>query len=220
MKKFLCLILICLSCPMVLSSPQTSLNSFEIPINEVPPGSKGGSKDSGLSDGAVTAITLGSVFGGLAAIGGLGWYFTKCTSGLACGCACGVETPLIPVFLKEFCHNFSQTTYLKKAFDLSNKSPDKKYLFISDSEIKTKTYNTVIFEVPTDMPNFKIIQVADGFLDSKIIDSTTIIPLKSNYKNGVLIKQGQLTKCNSSVALVTENHSCKKVYAIVIEFSP
>lgn len=45
------------------------------------------------------------------------------------------------------------------------------------------------------------------------------IPTKNNYQNGVLLKQGQFSKSNEKLAaLITENSTQKKVYAIIIEF--
>ncbi len=224
MKKLLIFILVFLICPLAFGTPQTSLNSFEIPIDAVPPGtdnSTNSKHSNGLSDGAVTAITLGSVFGGLSAIGGLGWYLTKHNSGLACGCACGVKTPLKPIFLKDFCTDFSKNKALEKAFALIDKSENKKYLFITDMKIKEKSYNTVIFEIPQNMPNFKIIQVAEGQLNSKLIVSNTEIPVKTNLNNKVIIKQGKIPETKEqNAALVIENYKTEQIYAIIIEFSP
>lgn len=222
MKKLFSLMLICLTCPMAFCTPQTSLNSFEIPIDAVPPG--GGEtpvskKSAGLSDGAVTAITLGSVFGGLGSLGGLGWYFSKHLSGLACGCACGIDKPLVPVFIKDYCDDFSENKYLEKAFALADKSSEKKYLFIPDTEIKKKSYDTVIFEIPKDMPNFKIIQVSDGQLNSKIIVSDAEIPVKTNLENSILIKHGKIPETtDNNAALIIENYGEAKIYAIIVEF--
>ncbi len=219
MKKFVCIILFSIIGQAGVCNPQTSLNSFEIPINAVPPGGVEKTHSGGLSSGAVTAITLGSVFGGLGAIGGLGWYLSKNASGLVCGCASGLDNPLRPIFFKDFCQDFSQYKYLQKALGLIKKSSDRKYIFIADSEIRKKTYNTIIFEIPQDLPNFKIIQVSDGLLESKIIVSNMEIPTKNNYQNGVLLKQGQFSKSNEKLAaLITENSTQKKVYAIIIEF--
>ncbi len=225
MKKLLSLILIYSVCPYVFSSPQTSLNSFEIPIEAVPPGGieetvRPAQKSEGLSDGAVTAITLGSVFGGLAVLGGLGWYFAKHSAGLACGCACGIDKPVIPICLADFCKDFSKNKYLEKAFALIRKSSDKKYLFAADSEIKEKSCNTIIFEIPKDLPNFRIIQVSDGEISSKIIVSGSEIPARKSLENGVSISKGKIPETTDSyAALVTENHSFQKKYAVIVEFS-
>lgn len=218
MKKFLCLIFICITSQAGFCSPQTSLNLFEIPINAVPPG--GVDSSNKLSNGAVTAITLGSIFGGLGAIGGIGWYFAKHAPGLACGCACGIDTPLVPVFFDDICKDFSQNKYLEKAFGYIKKSSDKKYLIIPDSEIKEKTYNTIIFEIPENMTEFRIIQSADGKINSKIIISGTEVSMKKDVKNGLQISQGRLPGTEDKfAALVVENYTTEKIYAIIIEFS-
>lgn len=223
MKKILCLILIFMLCPIGFCTPQTSQNAFEILIDEVPPGGEEISaqkQSGGLSDGAVTAITLGSVFGGLGILGGLGWYFAKHMSGLACGFACGMDKPIKPIFLADFCKDFSNNKYLEKVFGFLDKSSDKKYLFIPDTEINNRTYHTIIFEIPKDMPNFKIVQISDSMLNTSVVVSDKEIPTKSYFQEKFLIKKGKFSftseKC---AALAIKNLVRKTTYSMIIEFS-
>lgn len=243
MKKFLLLnfVLFFMFQP-VYSNPQSSNNAFEIPIGKVPQGES----SKGLSNGAVTAIALGSAFGGVAALGGLGWYFAHRT-GIACGYACGCDSPYTTILMSDFsvleklkldsCKN----KYLIKAFEYINleKTSSKRYLLVQDLNIKRKTYNTVFFDLPDskELNQVKIIQVSDSFtikdkypgLDTKILLNpnsktplevpTTVI--ENDSKNGILVKQGVIKSFeNKTAALLTENKMTdSKVYAIILEFS-
>lgn len=245
MKKFALLILVLFFVAMqsAFATPQTSDNSFEIMIDQVPPGSTpGGSKSSGgLSDGVVTAITLGSVFGGIAALGGLGWYFSH-KIGLACGCVFGSESPYSTIviddcsILEKLCG--CKNKYLLKAFEFikPEKNSSKRYLLVQDMTIKSKTYNTIFFDLPDKkFKNVKIVQISEPFkmknnlslLDTKIILNpkafyelpTTIA--KNDSESGILIKKGIIEdNDNKTAALVTENKmQSLKNYAIIVEFS-
>lgn len=247
MKKILLLFLVLswTSAQAAFCNPQSSSNAFEIPIDNIPPGGRSGGS-GGLSSGAVTAITLGSVFGGAAALGGLGWYFAHKT-GLTCGYACGCNSPYTTVLIDDYSIltklklNQEQNKYLIKAFEYitPEKNSSKKYLLIQDLNIKSKTYNTIFFDLPDTkvMTRVKIIQVSEPFiitdklpaLDTKITVNpksktafeipTTVV--KNDYQNGVLIKEGNLKNFESkAAAIVTENkmHNAKN-YALIIEFS-
>ena len=248
MKKVLCLILIFnfLFAEAVLASPQTSDNSFEIPIDSVPPGDAAGGKSGGLSSGAVTAITLGSVFGGITAIGGLGWYLSG-KSGLASGFACGCNSPYSTIKIDDYLilgklkKDNCENKYLIKAFEYINPEEEtsKKYLVVPDLDIKSKSYNTIFFDLPLsdNLNKVKIIQVSDPFtmksslpgINSKIIlnpkskDSyelpTTVD--EGDFENGILIKRGIISKYGDKTAvLITENRmNHSKVYAVIVEFS-
>lgn len=244
-KFFLILVIFFIASQSVLSNPLSSNNTFEIPIDSVPPGSSTGGSN-GLSGGAVTAITLGSVFGGAAALGGLGWYFAN-KSGLACGYASGCECPYSSIsitdnsILEKLKLNNDKNNYLIKAFKYIKHqgTSSEKYLLVQDMNIKNKTFNTIFFDLPNskELNKVKIIQVSEPYsiknnlpaLDSKIIINpkskkpieipTTVV--QNDSQNGILIKQGVIKNYeNKTAALVTENKMDNpKNYSIIIQFS-
>lgn len=248
MKKFLLLILLSfiVASPCVFANPQSSNNAFEIPIDGVPPGSRSGGHSGGLSGGAVTAIALGSVFGGVAALGGLGWYFAH-KNGLAAGFACGCNSPYSTISMDDYVilgklkRNPCENKYLIRTFEYiqPDKNSSKRYLLVQDLNIKGKSYNTIFFDLPESklLNKVRIIQVSDPFvmkdnlpaLDTKIITNpkskkpveipTTVA--KKDYAEGVLIKQGTIEGYeNPTAAIVTENRmSNPKTYALIVEFS-
>lgn len=244
MKNFLCLILCCLilSCVNFQTSfvaAEDSNNSFEIELKEAPAG--GGSKpDSGLSDGAVTAITLGSIFGGLAVLGGAGYYFLKHHSGLACGFACGEKCPYQLVGLENpEIITKGKHTYLMKAYENTKKESGQKFLIIPDTNINPNTYNTVFFEIPKEYSNsrFEIVQASsklnisenmpevesDIFLKTSVKIPTTTT--KINSGDGIVIKQGKITNNDGNVLeLVTSykpktKHAGPVTYAVIVRLS-
>lgn len=236
MKKIL--IVLCLLLTQIsYSIAATSNNEFEIELREAPPGSPSKSHD-GLSDGAVTAIALGSTFGGLGILSGIGYYFFKHSKGLACGFACGEKCPyqLVSIENSDFITK-SKHTYLIKAYEYASKDERYKYLIIPDTTIKPNTYNTVFFEIPKDFigANFEIIQSSAPLssvpeLDTDILSNgknPTKMPTatdNSNLSKGILIKQGKITaKENKIFALTTSYKSSKhinidKAYAIIVVF--
>lgn len=218
-----------------------SLNTFTINIQDVPR-STASKNDDGLSDGAITAIALGSTFGGLGILSGIGYYFYKNSKGLQTGCVCGQKCPYQMINCKDFLeiiHSKKQYTYLKKASEKAELNSDYYYLVIPDTEIKTKTFNTFFFELPKtnySEVNFRIIQASKPYrvaknipdLDSNIFinpkdDDAKKIPsyakeLKSN--EGYLIKSGSFVNPSHNViSLCTENLSSKEnqIYAIIVE---
>ena len=58
------------------SANNQSQNEFAIRVESVPGGNTK-KNDDDLSDGAITAIALGSTFGGLGILSGIGYYFYK-----------------------------------------------------------------------------------------------------------------------------------------------
>lgn len=227
MKKLFCIILLNFFILPVFSAVTDSNNSFEIELTEIPPGSS--KSHHGLSDGAVTAITLGSVFGGIGALTGIGYYFLKHSPGLTCGFACGEQCPyqLVPLENLEIKH-----TYLIKAYnEIENKN--EKYLIIPDTSIEPNTYNTVYFEVPySDKEiNFKIYQAS---ADNKELNSEIFINPKTNLvtkiptatiksENGIVIKQGKITPQKNELFALntyykTSNNAVPRVYAIIVMF--
>lgn len=184
-----------------------SNNTFDITINDIPPG--GGSsnnKPSGLSGWAVTAITLGSIFGGLAA-GGIGYYFYKKGTCLTGACVWDKSNPLIPVCLD---------------------NSKKKYIVIEDCAIKNKTFKRFYFK-NEDFTKIKVTQYSKPFavsnnipeLDTKIFLEDKEIALsteKINPKEGILIKKGKLTT-NEIYFLDTSlvGKDFENIFAIILE---
>lgn len=89
-----------------------SNNTFDITINDIPSGDGSSEESGGLSGGAVTAITLGSIFGGLAA-GGIGYYFYKKGTCLTGACVWDKSDPLIPI-CGDIIKEYNNYPYLKK----------------------------------------------------------------------------------------------------------
>lgn len=224
------------------SANSQSQNKFAIRVESVPSGNPKNNND-GLSNGAITAIALGSTFGGLGILSGIGYYFYKNSKGLQTGCACGQKCPYQTIDSKTYqdiLANKKKYTYLMKASEKSIINPDYYYLIIPDTEIKTKTFNTVFFELPKTNSariNFRIIQASKPYeLDKHLpkLDSDIFINPKDknvqklatytkelNSENGFLIKNGTISDFTSSIATIsTQNLSDKKnqMYAIIVEF--
>ena len=94
MKKFIILIFCFLFFinHSAYSANNQSQNKFAIKVESVPSGNPK-KNDDGLSDGEITAIALGSTFGGMGILSGIGYYFYKNSKGLQTGCACGQKCP-------------------------------------------------------------------------------------------------------------------------------
>lgn len=240
MKKLFCIALLAFLISPVFSAVTDSSNSFEIELTQVPAG--GGGEESskshrGLSDGAVIAITLGSIFGGLGALTGIGYYFFKHSPGLTCGFACGEKCPyqLITLENPDFITK-SKHTYLIKAYNEIENKKTGKYLVIPDTSIEPNTYNTVYFEIPyeNEEVNFKIIQ-ASAPINDKELDTEIFINPKTNFtsniptsgikaQKGIVIKQGKISPQKDKLFAIntcykTSNKtSVSKTYAIIIAF--
>ncbi len=93
MKKYF-IFLLCIIQLQGFCATNKSNNTFDITINNIPKG--GESKSGGLSPGAVTAITLSSIFGGLTA-GGIGYCFYKKGTCLTGACVWNKSNPLVPI---------------------------------------------------------------------------------------------------------------------------
>lgn len=247
MKKIL-ILLIMISLLFLQSAQcneQQSLNSFMINIDDIPQGSQKSSSTggSGLSDGVVTAIALGSTFGGLGILSGIGYYLYKNAKGLKAGLICGQKCPHQIIDSKSFCQLLGKKreyTYLMKASKKSKANSSYYYLVIPDTEIEPKHFNTLYFELPKlngSVLNFRIIQASKAYkLDDKIpnLDSNIYINLKGkdvkklstyttemNAQNGYLLKQGSINITNDNIANITiENKENKnsQIYAIIVEF--
>lgn len=221
----------------VYSAVTDSNNSFEIKLDAAPSGET--TNSHGLSDGAVTAIALGSTFGGLGILSGIGYYFLKHSKGLVCGCACGTKNPyqLIDIENPDFITK-SAHTYLIKAYEFATKGKNYKYLVVPDTQIKPNTYNTVFFELPEELvgANFKIIQASapyskydnipeldtDMFSGGKNTEKFPASAVDVNSTGGVLIKQGKLSAKENNLLAVTTSYKTAlktaKTYAIIVVF--
>lgn len=235
------LILFLLSSNMCCYSKQ-SLNTFRINIQDVPQ-QMPQKDDGGLSDGVITAIALGSVFGGLGVLSGVGYYFYKNSKGLQAGCTCGQKCPYQTIDSKtyqEILTDKKRYTYLMKASEKSVINSNYRYLIIPDTEIKHRIFNTVFFELPktnnTNI-NFRIIQASKPYkieknlpdLDSNIFVNPKDKNVKKlptytkelNSNEGYLIKNGVISNLTNNIATITtENLSNKnnQIYAIIVEF--
>lgn len=235
MKKLFCTILLTLFISPVFSAVTDSGNSFEIELNEVPSGSS--RSHNGLSDGAITAITLGSVFGGIGALTGIGYYFIKHSPGLTCGFACGEKCPYQLITLENpDLITKSKHTYLIKAYNEIKNKKSETYLVIPDTSIEPNKYNTVYFEVPHENKeiNFKIIQ-ASAPVNNKELDSDIFINLKSKIaaniataalktENGIVIKQGKISPQKDKLFAIntyyktSKKNATPRIYAIIVTF--
>lgn len=230
MKKFF-VFLLCLIQLQGFCAPNNSNNTFDITIDDIPPGGSSNNKSGGLSGGAVTAITLGSIFGGLTA-GGIAYYFYKKGICLTGACVWDKTNPLIPICgdrKKEYISN--AYPYLKKAIeneDICLDCSGKKYIFIKDFAIKGKTFARFYFK-NEDFTKIKVIQYSKPFnisknipeLDTKIFLDDEEIGLsteKMKPKEGILIKKGRLTK-NEIYFMDTSfiGKSTENVFAIILE---
>ena len=164
------LILFLLSSNMCCYSKQ-SLNTFRINIQDVPQ-QMPQKDDGGLSDGVITAIALGSVFGGLGVLSGVGYYFYKNSKGLQAGCTCGQKCPYQTIDSKtyqEILTDKKRYTYLMKASEKSVINSNYRYLIIPDTEIKHRIFNTVFFELPKT--NNTNINACNGCINTLTINS-------------------------------------------------
>lgn len=196
-----------------------------------------------MSDGAITAIALGSTFAGLGILSGIGYYFYRKAKNLQAGLVCGEKCPYQTIDCKMYSDvltNKRKYTYLMKASERSKSDPDFYYLLIPDIKIKPKSFNTIFFELPeniADKAKFRIIQASENYryiknlpeLDSDIFINPKDKDVKkiSSYasdidsKGGFLIKNGILKPSRNNIFVITtQNHSEKdaKIYAIIVEF--
>ena len=235
MKKLFCVILLTFFISPVFSAVTNSGNSFEIELNQVPPGSS--KSQHGLSDGAVTAITLGSVFGGIGVLTGIGYYFLKHSPGLTCGFACGENCPYQIVSLENpEIITKSNHTYLIKAYNEIENKMVMKYLVIPDTSIEPNTYNTVYFELPYEDKevDFKIIQASATINDNEL-DTEIFINPKTNFatvtptstlksEKGIVIKQGKISPKKDKLYAIntyyktSNRYANSKNYAIIVAF--
>ena len=243
MLKKICILLIIFALTTPCTNARIGQPTFVFAINDVPASSSTKDKD-GLSGGAVTAITLGSI-GGAALLGLGGWlYKRKAEQHLAAGCVRGSVNPLVPFCIEEeqnsefYARINKNYPYLKKALSLNeiHYCPHTKYLLIYDTSIERKTFDSVKFNLPQGVRELKITHVTDPFekhdLTAELFlfkTSTTsnqpdieVLNNKANEKSesaGIIQKTITVnTSIYNSAVYVISNYSDKKIYAVVFEF--
>ena len=194
----------------------------------------------GLSGGAVTAITLGSISG--AAILGLGgWLYKRKTAQcFTPGCIRGNIDPLIPFCIErnsdaEFYARINRNyQYLQKALSQNeiHYCPDSKYILIYDTPQDKRTFDTVKFNLPAGVKLIKITHVTHPFKAGDLTtemffaskNAQSEIDALKGIKNetkleGVIIKTIPVdtSKYDSAVYVIT-NYTEKKIYETVFEF--
>lgn len=213
-----------------------STNDFplELDTSDIPPTNSGDNSSDGLSGGAVTAITLGSI-GGVALGGIIYWiyklYFAK---GMVVGCAVGCNTPLAAICLDKENVNLiikkhTEDILLKKALEHTEikPCPETKYILIPDTYLKENTFNTIGFEVPTGMTKMKIIGAFFGNIpEIKLYTNTdkeNEIKLHNTGKNIDKMTFLETDLKSKTAALVLANKKNLQIqktsYALVLEFS-
>ncbi len=245
MKKIIALfILIMLTIPV--SYARVGQPSFVFAINENPVASSSSPerKESGLSGGAVTAITLGSI-GGAALLGLGGWLYKRKTAQcLTAGCIRGSVEPLLPFCIEQnpnsefYARINNNYPYLKKALSLNeiHYCPHSKYLLVYDTSIEKRVFDSVKFNLPAGVKSIKITHVTDAFKNGdftaelylnrkfKTTDNQTESDILAGIKNetdidGVIMKTVSIdTSQYESAVYVISNYSSKRIYAIVFEF--
>ncbi len=242
-KIFAIFIITALTAP--ITSAKVGQPTFVFAIDDNPAAASNTNKDEGLSGGAVTAITLGSI-GGAAILGLAGWlYKRKIEQNLAAGCIRGTMGPLVPFCIdqnpnSEFYARINKNyPYLQKALSLNeiHYCPASKYLLVYDTKIEKRTFDSVKFSIPEGVKSIKITHVTDSFKQGEIATELFLNqkPSSSNkqaapdiLKNienerpdmeGVIMKTVSVNTLNydSGIYVIT-NYSGQKIYGIVFEF--
>lgn len=203
-------------------------------------GTEYGKDDGGLSGGAVTAITLGSI-GGAALLGLGGWlYKRKTEQSLTAGCIRGSKNPLVPFCMETnpqaelYARINNNYPYLKKALNLNeiHYCPHSKYLLIYDTEIDKRKFDSIKFEIPEGTKSLRITHVTDAFkpkdqtVELYLYKDNSTEPVAAelqniteNTSNGIIIKSLNADLENYPYAIyIISNYTDKKTYAVVIEF--
>lgn len=234
-----CLIF-CFSQASFANSSQ-SQNDFAIRVDEAPSGDVS-KENKGLNDGVISTIVLGSTFGGLGIISGIGYYFyknSKCNlkAGLVCGKNSPYQTLSNSDFLNLICRK-EEYFYLMKAKKESKNENSTIYLVVPDTKLEAKTFDTIYFELPEfkNGAKFRIIQSTRPFeIKNNIPNINTNIfinPKENNVEkvpastekieknNGILIKIGTIKPLSKqTLGLTVQNNSTKEqIYAIIVEF--
>ena len=244
-KKIIALFILIMSVVPV-SYARVGQPSFVFAINENPAADSSSSagKDNGLSGGAVTAITLGSI-GGAALLGLGGWLYKRKTAQcLTAGCIRGSAEPLVPFCIEQnpnaefYARINNNYPYLKKALSLNeiHYCPHSKYLLVYDTSIEKRVFDSVKFNLPAGVKSIKITQVTDAFKNGdftaelflyekfKSADNQAEPDILAGIKNetdiaGVIMKTVSIDASQyESAVYVISNYSSKRIYAVVFEF--
>ena len=241
MKKILSTI-ICLLLFSEISYAREGEPTFEFDLRGITPPAKE-SDSGGLSGGAVTAITLGSI--GVASLLGIGGliYKKKFSEGLQVGNVYGKQKALEP-----FCMEVDQNSaclmriqknypYLQKGLNLFElkECPNAKYLLIYDTSLGKNRFDVVKFEIPQGVKNIKIGTVTNNIDNVNQFESVLYgkndensEPEKLEYaveghndsSNGIIFnKYDLMSKPFSYGELIITNLEQNRTYAVVIEFN-
>ena len=246
LKKLISLFII-IAFTTQLSYARVGQPTFVFAINENPAAASGENNnngDDGLSGGAVTAITLGSI-GGAAVLGLAGWlYKRKLEQNLVAGCIRGSADPLVPFCIEhnpnaEFYARINKNyPYLKKALNLNeiHYCPNSKYILIYDTSIEKRTFDSIRFNLPQGVKSLKITHVTDPFKQGELTtelffnqknnnSSQQGVNVLKNIQNEITNIEGVIMKTipadsskYDSALYVINNYAEKKIYGIVFEF--
>lgn len=246
MLKKIISILIIITFTIPFAYARVGQPTFVFAINDNPAAAseQNNSSNDGLSGGAITAITLGSI-GGASVLGLAGWlYKRKLEQNLTAGCVSGSANSLVPFCIErnpssEFYARINKKyPYLKKALSLNeiHYCPNSKYLLIYDTSIEKRTFNSIKFNLPQGTKNLKITHVTDPYKNDELTvelffnqknneQSRQGVNVLKNIKNeitdidGVIMKTIPVdTSKNDTGLYVINNYSEKKIYGIVFEF--
>lgn len=238
LKKLLALFII-LSLNAPYASARVGTPSFNFEIAENPAAQDTGSKDNGLSGGAITAITLGSIGG--AGLLGLGAFLLRrqAEKNLAAGTVIGTRKPICPICLDKnpnaqiYERINKNYPYLKKALSLNeiHYCPDSKYILVYDTSIEKRKFDLIKFYIPQNTKSLKITHVTDPFEEGDIStelymykknqsnpSESAMLKGESNKQNGIIIKttSSDISQYESASYIIS-NYASKKTYAVVIE---
>ena len=234
-KTLLLLIIFSLNLNLTFANQTQSTNQFPLTLEaiDIPQNSQKETNDNGLSGGAVTAITLGSI--GVVALSllGLFWYKKYQAQGLLLGCAIGCDSPILPICLDKnsttlLCAKYKNYPLLRKALLNTeiHECPNSKYILIPDTEIKNKIFDTYFFEIPKNLHYLKIIQIFETQKPNLKVDLYKNSPIQEELKLKTITEKENLTIQHSQTfdskqgAIVISNDNIENLsqkYAILIE---
>lgn len=199
MKKFLCFLLL-LNTSFVFAAPNQSTNEFPLMLetSDIPAGGgEGKNSGGGLSGGAVTAITLGSIGG--AALGGIAYLIYK-NQGLCANAAFGSEKPLC-------------------VDKVSGK------ISICENLIRKKSFDTIVFEIPEGKNGVKITQInsdnnfldIDLYLDNNMNKKNKLKESMVDMQTKTKVEYSDVSNSKTGTLIVVNKHEDKK-YSLILEF--
>lgn len=191
--------------------------------------------NDGLSSGAITAITLGSIAGaGLLALGGI-ILKRKMEENLCMGQIFGSKTPLSALCLdknleSEFYQRIDNNyPYLKKALSLSEIRfcPDSKYILIYDTKIDKKIFDSIRFKIPEGTKSLRIYFASQPYSKGEITQELYLsdegedflkdTKIFENTQEGTSIHDVKISESEKLGNLIISNYSNLKTYAVAIE---